>query len=298
MICIKPRRRHALLAMALTSVVAGSSVSANPSPYPATAYPVDFEDVKALPVASGAIPHAYGQAPSQYGLLWLPFGGEPVPLVMFIHGDCWLSENGVEHIQPLASTLVRAGYAVWAPEYRRVGEDGGGWPGTFDDLRAALAATATLKPGRIDTTRTVLAGHSAGGHLALWLATREQPLASGVTVIGAVGLAPITNLSTYQALHDESGNRCAGAVSRLLGGGPQTVPGRYREASPALAGDSGLRLQLLHGSADDVVPLAQSRNMPNAGLDVLQGAGHYDLIHPGTQAFPALLRAIETVLSP
>lgn len=298
MICIKSRRRHALLALVLSSVVAGSIAAANPSPYPPVAYPVDFEDVKALPVAQGAIPHAYGEAPSQFGLLWLPVATEPVPLVMLIHGGCWLSDYGVEHIQPLASTLVRGGYAVWAPEYRRVGEYGGGWPGTFDDLRAALAASPTLKPGRIDATRTVLAGHSAGGHLALWLATRDQPLAADVTVVGAVGLAPITDLSAYRALHDESGNRCAGAVAQLLDGDPQTVPERYREASPALAGDSGLRLQLLHGSADDVVPLAQSRDMPNAGLEVLEGAGHYDLIHPGTQAFPALLRAIEKVLSP
>ena len=77
MICIKPRRRHVSLALALTSLLTGSIVIANPSPYPATAYPVDFEDVQSLPVAQGAIPYAYGNSPSQYGLLWLPFGGEP-----------------------------------------------------------------------------------------------------------------------------------------------------------------------------------------------------------------------------
>ncbi|MEQ8517044.1 MAG: hypothetical protein RIC38_15715 [Chromatocurvus sp.] len=158
MIRIKVCCRHALLALLIATAPAG----ANPSPYPATAYPVTFADVAALRPAQGAIPQAYGSGPSQFGLLWLPARREPAPLVVLVHGGCWLADHGVEHIQPLASALARAGYAVWAPEYRRVGEGGGGWPGTFDDIRASLAAAATLNPARIDASRTVLAGHAGG----------------------------------------------------------------------------------------------------------------------------------------
>lgn len=269
-------------------------VAANPSPYPAVAYPVTLADVAALPLAQGAMPHAYGRAPNQYGLLWLPREAQPVPLVMLVHGGCWRSDSGVEQIQPLASALVRAGYAVWAPEYRRVGEEGGGWPGTFDDLRSALLAATALQPSRIDTSRTVLAGHSTGGHLALWLATRGQIEDAAITLRGAVGLAAITDLATYR----DSDNDCATAVTGLLGGDPRELPDRYRDASPATIAETALPIHLVHGSADDVVPLVQSRSMPHTGLEVLEGAGHYDLIHPGTQAFPALLRAIDDVLSP
>lgn len=291
MIRIKPLCLGAGLMLVLSGALAG----ANPSPYPPTDYPVTFADVTALPPAQGAIPHAYGNAPSQFGLLWLPVRSDPAPLVVLVHGGCWLSDYGVEHLQPLASTLVRAGYAVWAPEYRRVGEEGGGWPGTFDDVRSALVAAAALAHERIDATRTVLAGHSAGGHLALWLATREQPVAGGLTIVGAVGLAAITDLASYA----EIDNACAAVAERLLGGDPQAIPARYREASPARASGSGVPVRLLHGSADTIVPLAQSRAMPGADdLEVLEGAGHYDLIHPGTPAFPALLRAIEDLLSP
>ena len=269
-------------------------VIANPSPYPHTDYPVSFSDIKALPVAQGAIPHSYGSAPSQYGLLWLPVAPRPAPLVMIVHGDCWLSDYDVEHIQPFASALVRAGYAVWAPEYRRIGESGGGWPGMIDDLRAALALAARLEPGRINPERTVLVGHAAGGHLALWLATRRQPVAADVTVLGTVGLSAITDLALYRG----TDNNCAAVVETLFDGDSQTQTARYREASPARSENTALPVQLLHGSDDQVVPVAQSRAMPGAELEVLQGAGHYDLIHPGTSAFPAVLRAIDAVLSP
>lgn len=287
---LKSLARRVLIAL----TACASLVAANPSPYPAVAYPVTFADVAALPLAQGAMPKAYGREPNQYGLLWLPREAQPVPLVMLVHGGCWLSDYGVEHIKPLASALVRAGYAVWAPEYRRVGEDGGGWPGTFDDLRSALLAATSLQPSRIDTSRTVLAGHSAGGHLALWLATHGQIDDADITLRGAVGLAAITDLATYR----DTDNSCAAAVAQLLDGDSEEVPDRYRDASPATVAETALPIHLVHGSADDVVPLAQSRDMPHSGLEVLEGAGHYDLIHPGTQAFPALLRAIDAVLSP
>ncbi len=294
MIRINTGRWQLLLAL----LVVACPAAANPSPYPATAYPVSFADVAALPPAQGAIPHAYGSAPSQYGLLWLPRRDEPAPLVVLFHGGCWLAEYDVDHIQPLASTLARAGYAVWAPEYRRVGEDGGGWPGTFDDARAALAASARLDPERIDSASTVLVGHSAGGQLALWLATRGSQPAEGVTLRGTVGLAAITDLAAYSSLHEEEDNQCAAAVPRLLGGAAQTVPERYRGASPSRADGPAVATRLLHGSDDGVVPLAQSRALPGAELEILDGAGHYDLIHPGTPALPALLSALEDLLSP
>lgn len=133
-----------------------------------------FEEITELDYQAAAQRLAYGAEPEQYFELWLPPGNsEPAPLIVLVHGGCWLAEYDVSHIRPLASEMASGGLAVAALEYRRVGQEGGGWPGTFDDISAGLEFISSLQDSRLDLSRVILVGHSAGGHLALWAAGRS-----------------------------------------------------------------------------------------------------------------------------
>ena len=127
---------------------------------------------------------------------------------MFIHGGCWEAEYSLDHAGYAAAALATAGYVVWLPEYRRLGDAGGGWPGTFDDVGAAVDFVRALAESEptVDTTRVIVAGHSAGGQLALWAG--PTPRASRASIgggnsplspVGVVTLAAITDLAAYGA---------------------------------------------------------------------------------------------------
>src|SRR5439155_8576098 len=138
----------------------------------------------------------------QFGELRLPKGRGPFPVAIVIHGGCWRSDYDLKHVGPLAGALTERGIATWTIEYRRIGDPGGGWPGTFEDVAQAadhLRALARRYP--LDLHHVVAIGHSAGGHLALWLAARpglppDAALASAdpLPISGVVGLAAISDL--------------------------------------------------------------------------------------------------------
>lgn len=256
--------------------------------------PVSFADVEALPAAAAMAEHRYGDAPSQFARLWLPApaveAGEKFPVIVLVHGGCWLQHFDLTHVAPLATALAARGFAVWVPEYRRVGEPGGGWPGTGTDIAAAIAALPSVQGA--DLQRVLLAGHSAGGQLALWAASQAGEFAAtGVMLQGVVGLAAITDLEIYA----RGGNSCEAVTAQFMGGTPEEVPENYRAASPA---SLGLQLPtiLLHGSADPLVSPSQALAIEGAEVITLEGAGHFDLIHPGTEAFAALAAALGSLL--
>lgn len=232
---------------------------------------------------------AYGPAPSQFAELRVPRGSGPHPVVFLLHGGCWLRAYGVDHVAGIAESLRQAGIAVFAPEYRRVGEDGAGVPGTFDDVRAAYDSLRAVAPRYdLDTTRVLAMGHSAGSHLALWLASEP-----GVRLRGVIALAAITDLAAYAA---PSG--CGSAVSGLMGGArdandEQSIV-RYAVASPVTrAGPMrGTRVVLVTAEQDRVVPRTQAeayiaRFSPAADLRV--PGGHFDLVAPWTPAWSRIL---------
>ena len=264
--------------------------------------PVSFTDVLELDALGTPAQHAYGDQDSQFGELWLP-GSPPdggYPVVVLIHGGCWLREYDIGHIRPLAAALRDAGFAVWALEYRRVGEAGGGWPGTFVDVAHGLASVRERGEDNLDLERVVIVGHSAGGHLALWAAAGaglgsqlpgEQPELPALR--GAIGLAAITDLPAYAI----GTNSCQQVTPRLLGGTPGEVPERYSLASPHRLPITG-PVVLLQGDADPIVPREQALAMPGARLREIPGAGHFDLIHPGTAAFTVLLDELQRMLAP
>ncbi len=226
----------------------------------------------------------YGAHPDQVANLQLPAGdGGPWACVVLLHGGFWRDRWDRTLMTPLARDLAGRGLAAWNVEYRRVGQDGGGWPGTLDDIGAALDALADQEG--VDASRVAAVGHSAGGHLALWLASRRD---APVRLRAAVALAGVCDL--VSAAHARLGD---GAVQAFLGGEPAAAPERYAAASPAALLPLGVPQLLVHGDADEIVPPSQSRSYADAALAagdavelvVLEGADHFDVVDPGHAAW-------------
>lgn len=228
---------------------------------------------------------AYGPAPSQYVEVWAPGGEGPWPVAVLLHGGYWRDRYDLHLMDGLAADLVARGWLAVNAEYRRVGAggvDGGGWPATFDDVRAVMALAAALPSA--DPARLVVIGHSAGGHLALWAAV-EVPVAA------VVALAPVSDLheAARRGLSDH-------AVHGLLGGSPAEHPDRYRAADPVTHLPLGTRTLVVHGDADENVPVELSRAYVEAavaaGDDVtyveLPGGDHFVVIDPASDAWRAV----------
>jgi acetyl esterase/lipase len=245
---------------------------------------------------------AYGDHPSQFGELTVP-EGPPRAVVVVVHGGFWRQRHGLELGRPLAADLAASGFAAWNVEYRRVGGDGG-WPATFDDVAAAVDLLAGPAGGRLPLDRVVAVGHSAGGHLATWLAARpglppDVPgAAPAVRLRGVVSQAGVLDL--VDAERNGVGN---GAASDLLGGGPDEVPDRYALASPVSRLPIGVPVVCVHGTADVNVPIRQSERFvaaagEEAELVALPGADHFALIDPDADAWRVCREAVERLPVP
>lgn len=240
----------------------------------------------------------YGPHADQVVDLWHPSpkrGTGPPPGIVLIHGGFWRHRYDRQHLSPLAARLAREGYAVTSVEYRRVGGDapdvgaGGGFPGTFDDIEAALAMIREEAGGRVAAgfRRPVVVGHSAGGQLALWAVSRP-----GTAIRKAVALAPVADLARAADL-----GTGAGAVRALLGGDLSRLPG----ADPAALLPTGVPTCLIHGRDDEDVPVELSERFVAAAraagddprLTVLDGTGHYALIDPDSPAHAVLTNELD-----
>ncbi|MCD2186523.1 alpha/beta hydrolase family protein [Actinomycetospora soli] len=287
-------RRSLLGLLGLTGLLAACTTSpagTTPAPRPGTPEPV---------------PLRYGPDPSQYAVLHLPPGdpGEgpegPLPVVVVIHGGYWRAAYGLELGTPLAVDLTNADVAALNVEYRRVG-NGGGFPTTLADVAAAVDLLAgpgeetARRAGRsLDLTKVVLLGHSAGGHLAAWAASRSRlqapaPGADPVVVPrGVVAQAGVLDL--VAAAQQNLGGA---ATQDLLGGDPVTQAARYAVASPAALVPASCPVVAVHGTADDTVPIDQSRRYVAAAtaargqarLVELPGVDHFQLIDPAAPAW-------------
>ena len=266
--------------------------------------PVTWNQIAALPVPPADQRIAYGSDSLQFGELRLPEGAGPHPVAIVIHGGCWRAEYDLAHISPLSAELTRNGIATWTLEYRRIGNDGGGWPGTFQDVAAGADHLRELAKGLpLDLDRVVAVGHSAGGHLALWLAARPglpagSALASSdpLRLSGVIGLAAIADLRRYA----EGSGYCNASVPLLLGGGPGEVADRYALASPSERLPLGVPVRLVHGTGDKIVPIEQSREFAtraaSRGDDAkflpVEGAGHFDPIATSAPAWSTVLKSV------
>jgi acetyl esterase/lipase len=227
---------------------------------------------------------AYGADPNQFGEIRLPKSKGSFPLVMNIHGGFWRAKYTLAHAGHLCAALTARGLATWNVEYRRVGNPGGGWPGTFEDIRNAYRFVSQLaKRYNLDSAKALVMGHSSGGQLALCLAAHEPSLKR------VVSLAGVLDLQQAWELHLSNN-----AVVDFLGGKPTEVPEHYREADPMKLSVSHSTVQwLIHGAKDDIVPSYFSRNYAEGkkqrGDDVhyleISTAGHFDLIDPRSPAW-------------
>lgn len=245
----------------------------------------------------------YGEAPEHFGDLYLSAGLGPHPLVIFIHGGYWRARYDLEHAHPLCQALAWAGLAVWNVEYRRVGNPGGGWPGTFADVLAALGYVRQLALDHpLDLGRVTLMGHSAGGHLALWAAAAGCiPARHGLYDADPLPLRRIVALAAVSDLRLAwDWQLSEGAVGELLGGDPQQAAEVYALASPIELLPCGVPQVLLHGDADEDVPYELSQRYHAAAratgddctLVTLPNTGHFELIDPHSPAWPQVLTAV------
>lgn len=239
----------------------------------------------------------------------MPESTESCPVVVTIHGGFWKSKYGLEQMDSLDEDLVRRGYAVWNIEYRRVGEDRGGWTGTFHDVIDAVNHLSELeKHFPLDLSRVVILGHSAGGHLALWLASRfkvqtdEMGSPLMIHVRGVISLAGVSDLQKMWETHLEKG--MSSPVESFIGGTPQEVPDRYHLASPSEWLPLDIEQILVHGDLDCDVPVelsvAYHRRAMELGdkvkLIVLPGIEHFKLIDPSSSAWKSVTDSLEVLL--
>jgi len=238
-------------------------------------------EIPAAPPADHRL--SYGPGEFNFGDLRLPRKNGPHPVAIVIHGGYWRSLYGLDYMSPACAALTENGVATWNIEYRRIGNPGGGLPGTLDDVANAMKYIVWLASEfNLDLERVIAIGHSAGGHLALWLGAQKKLLCA------VISLAGVSDLRRAWDLH--LSNR---VVDEFLGGSPDEFPDRYKFASPMELLPLGLPQKLFHGTDDTSVPYTMSleyvraaqRRGDHAELTTLENAGHFEVVDPRTPEF-------------
>ncbi len=305
--------RCALAALLLSAsrLIAPSTASAQGTAAPRL---MRAGDVDTVPLRETGIRIAYGRDSLQFGELRLPAGATSThraPIAIVIHGGCWYSPYAsVRNSAPLADALAQHGVATWNVEYRRYNNPGGGWTGTFRDVADGADYVRMLaKQYPLDTTRIVLAGHSAGGHLALWLASRRSlerssPLFGG-TPLPVRGVVSVGGIADLREFYGRERNTCGNpAVESLLGGTPDSVPARLRDASPIERLPLGVPTVHIAGDRDFIAPVAvreayvtaAKARGDSAHVVTIVGDGHFEAMTPYKAAGRAVIDAIRRLL--
>lgn len=255
------------------------------------------------PIASHGERIAYDTGPHRFGDLRVPPGGGPHPVVLSIHGGYWRAQHDLSYMGHICEALRAAGLATWNIEYRRIGHDGGAYPGSFQDVAAAADFVRVLAPRYdLDLARVVALGHSAGGQFACWLAARHNiPHAHILHSPDPLGLRAVVSLAGVLDLRWGWQLRLSsGVIEEFLGGRPDAVPARYAAASPYDLLPLGVPQTVIHGTADVNVPFEISQRYADAasaaGDDVellpLRGAGHFEIVDPATPQWLTVLDAL------
>lgn len=308
----EPRKRHRQAIV--LSVILPCAACSTRGQQPEESGPTPLmtpRDLQALTSSAPDARIAYGQDSSHYGELRLPATPGPHPVVVLIHGGCFKAAYArAGELGPVADALKADGIATWNLEYRRLGEPGGGWPGTYRDVGRGIDHLRSLAgEHKLDLSRVVVLGHSAGGHLAMWAAARgrlqngtELYVPDPLPVRGVVDLAgPIDlreNIAHYEATCGDS------VITSLLGGRPEAVPERYAQVSATDLLPVGVPQVLIWGSHEEFVPMPLARRHIErasaagdpARLITVPGVGHFELAAPHTASWPQVRAAVRALL--
>jgi acetyl esterase/lipase len=279
-------------------------------PSAVNAAPMKLSDYLALTGPAPTAKIAYGSAPSQFAELFRPAGNGPFPVAVLVHGGCWtIKFGGIEQMRNLAGALAAQGIAVWNVEYRRVDEPGGGYPGTYLDINAALDQLgAQAARHQLDLGHIVALGHSAGGQLVQWIAGRNRIAASSplfqahpLPLRQIISLGGLADLRNERELIKHS---CGRDTAELAGAPSSARPDVFSDTNAAELMPNGSRTVLINGELDTVSPpraaYAYAARAQSAGdaasVIVLPGASHYDEVAASSPSFALLLPAIRRAL--
>ncbi|WP_229505344.1 alpha/beta hydrolase family protein [Massilia mucilaginosa] len=276
----------------------------------AVAAPMTLADYLALSGPAPTAKIAYGSAPSQFAELFRPAGPGPFPVVVLVHGGCWTVEyGGIGQMRNVAGALAARGIAVWNVEYRRVDEEGGGYPGTYLDMNAALDKLAAEAPAhQLDTSRMLAMGHSAGGQLVQWIAGRSRiPASSPLFQPGALPVRTVISLGGLADLRREQAlikTSCERDMVQLAGTPSASRPDIYADTNAADLMPNGSRTVLVTGELDTISPPRVAHDYAaraiaagdHAEVLILPGASHYDEIAASSPSWKLILPVIENAL--
>lgn len=253
----------------------------------------------------------YGDDDAQFGDLRVPEGSGPFPCIVLIHGGFWRARYALDLMDDMAKDFCCRGYVTWNIEYRRVGQRGGGWPGTVLDVANAMDYLGDLTTSGvpIDLERIGVVGHSAGGHLALWLGTRHRKSLYGNvlpqrTPISPTAIVALAGVSDLPAMHEA--RPIESPVQAFMGGLPSEIADAYDEASPMANLPLGIPQVLVHGTADDSVPYNQSVRYVEAAqqqgdfarLLSFEAVDHFAIINPSSRVWPTIVQCVSSLIPP
>lgn len=280
----------ALVGFATGSTNTASANTASASITPSLMSQVPYSALKTLPTTAYNERFSYGATPLNIVEVWHSQQARTEfakTAIIFVHGGCWLNAYDLSHAHGFYNALAQQGIGVFALEYRRAGDEGGGWPGSLEDVKQGIVDVLS----RINTddhyNKVYVVGHSAGGHLAL-LATQTFNQSEDIKKLkGVIGLAAITDISRYA----EGSNSCQSATTQFMNGTVQALPEAYKDATPTQT-RSDVPVLLMHGDNDNIVPLHHASHFGERKIVVAKG-GHFDWLHPESASFHTLLNVLK-----
>lgn len=245
---------------------------------------------------------SYGKHPEQFGELYRPKSNAPHPTIILIHGGCWRAQFGLSQLGQLSKALTTLGFAVWNLEFRRLG-NGGGWPITFEDIAKGADFLDTIADKfTLDLSSVTAMGHSAGGHLALWLAGRHHlPKNSKLFTESPLKLSSVISLAGIPNLIEGVKQKlCRGACKELVGGMPNDeVPERYQQASPHHLLPLNIPQWHCVGEHDPIVPVEYlqkyikiARQHDEVHFKIIPDVGHFEMVMPESASWDFIKKAL------
>lgn len=251
---------------------------------------VPYSALKTLQTTAYNERFSYGTDPLNFVEVWHSQQAQTESVgtaIIFVHGGCWLNAYDLSHAYGFYNALAQQGIGVFALEYRRAGDVGGGWPGSLDDVKQGISDVLA----RVNTderyNKVYVVGHSAGGHLALLATQTFSQSAENIKKLkGVIGLAAITDISRYA----EGTNSCQSATTQFMNGTKQALPEAYQDATPKQM-RNGVPVLLMHGDDDHIVPLHHASHFGERKMVVAKG-GHFDWLHPKSASFHTLMNVL------